>query len=49
VLAALALMSLVTLSPLLLLLVGSVLTSDAPLDALRDDGRHVLAVLGAVC
>jgi ABC-2 type transport system permease protein len=47
VLAALALMSLVTLSPLLLLLVGSVLTSDAPLDALRDDGRHVLAVVAA--
>ena len=47
VLAALGLMSLVTLSPLLVLLVGSVLTSDAPLDALRDDGRHVLAVIGA--
>lgn len=51
VLAALALMSLVTLSPLLVLLIGSILTSEAPLDALRDDGRHVLAVIlaGLVC
>ena len=51
VLAGVALMSLVTLSPLLVLLTGSVLTSDAPLDALRDDGRHVLAVAaaGLVC
>ena len=45
VLAALALMSLVTLSPLLVLLVGSVLTDAEPLDALRDQGADVLEVL----
>jgi ABC-2 type transport system permease protein len=44
-LAAVALMSLVTLSPLLLLLVGSILTSDAPMDALREDGSKVLLVV----
>jgi ABC-2 type transport system permease protein len=38
VLTAVGLMSLVTLSPLLLLLVGSVLTADTPLTALREDG-----------
>lgn len=45
VLAAVALMSLVTLSPLLLLLLGSIVTSDEPLDALRDDGSGVLRVV----
>ena len=45
VLAAVALMSLVTLSPLLILLAGSILTSDAPLAALRDDGADVFPVL----
>lgn len=44
-LAAVALMSLVTLSPLLILLAGSILTSDEPLDALRDDGSDILLVL----
>ncbi len=37
VLAALALMSLVTLGPLLALLVGTVVTADAPLSQLRSD------------
>jgi ABC-2 type transport system permease protein len=46
-LAAMALMSLVTLSPLLVLLVGAVLTDDDPLGALRDDGGDLLAVLAA--
>ena len=45
VLAAVALMSLVTLSPLLILLTGSILTADAPLDALRDDGPDVFPVI----
>lgn len=45
VLAAIALMSLVTVVPLLLLLVGSVVTSETPLDALRDDGSGILLVL----
>lgn len=44
-LAAVALMSLVTVSPLVLLLVGSVVTSETPLDALRDDGSGILLVL----
>ena len=44
-LAAVALMSLVTVSPLLLLLLGSILTASAPLDALREDGADVLRVL----
>lgn len=49
VLAAVALMSLVTVSPLLILLAGSILTSDEPLDALRDDGSGVLlALLGGL-
>lgn len=45
VLAATALMSLVVLSPLLILLVGSVLTDDRPLDQLRDVGGDLPAVL----
>ena len=45
VLSAIALMSLVTVSPLLILLVGSIVTSATPLDALRDDGSDVPAVL----
>jgi ABC-2 type transport system permease protein len=44
-LAALALMSLVTLSPLLVLLIGSILTADAPLDAVRDDGAGLPGVV----
>lgn len=44
-LAAVALMSLVTLSPLLVLLVGSIATADAPLDLLRDYAGDVLPVL----
>ena len=44
-LAAVFLMSLVTLSPLLLLLIGSVLTADAPLSVLRDDGLDAFAVV----
>jgi ABC-2 type transport system permease protein len=49
-LAAVALMSLVTLSPLLVLLVGSIATADAPLDLLRDYAGDALPVLvgGAV-
>jgi len=49
-LAAVALMSLVTLSPLLVLLVGSIVTADAPLDLVRDYAGHVVPVLagGAV-
>jgi ABC-2 type transport system permease protein len=38
-------MSLVTLSPLLLLLVGSILTSDSPLRALREDGADAPVVV----
>jgi ABC-2 type transport system permease protein len=49
VLAAVALMSSVTLSPLLILLVGSVLTDDKPVDQLRDTGGDVLGVLAAGC
>ncbi len=45
VLAATALMSLVVLSPLLILLVGSVLTDERPLDQLRDVGGDLPAVL----
>ncbi len=45
VLAALALMSLVTLTPLLVLLIGSILTADAPLDTLREDGPDLLVVV----
>lgn len=44
-LAAVFLMSLVTLSPLLVLLVGSILTAGEPLDALTSDGADVLAVV----
>ena len=44
-LAAVALMSLVTVSPLLLLLVGSVVTSSTPMDALREDGADLPRVL----
>ena len=44
-LAAVALMSLVTVSPLLLLLVGSVVTSTTPMDALREDGVDLPLVL----
>jgi len=47
VLAAVLLMSLVSLSPLLILLAGAILTADAPLDALQDDGGDVLKVLAA--
>ena len=47
VFSAIALMSLVTVSPLVLLLLGSILTSATPLDALRDDGADVLLVLAA--
>lgn len=46
-LAAVALMSLVTLSPLLVLLVGSIATADAPLDLLRDYAGDVVPVLAA--
>lgn len=46
-LAAVALMSLVTLSPLLVLLGGAVLTADAPLQALRSSGSDLPAVVGA--
>ena len=45
VLAAVALMSLVTVSPLLILLAGSILTATEPLDALRDDGADLPMVL----
>lgn len=45
VLAALWLMSLVTLSPLLVLLAGSVLTSEQPADALREQGGDLLQVV----
>jgi ABC-type multidrug transport system ATPase subunit len=45
VLTAVGLMSLVTLSPLLLLLVGSVLTADTPLTALREDGSDLPVVV----
>ena len=45
-LAAVALMSLVLLSPLLVLLVGSVLTADEPLALLRERGDELLPVLG---
>ena len=50
VLAAIALMSLVTVVPLGLLLLGAVVTSSTPLDALRDDGSGILLALagGAV-
>jgi ABC-2 type transport system permease protein len=47
VLSAIALMSLVTVSPLVLLLLGSIVTSATPLDALRDDGADILRVLAA--
>ncbi|TAL25306.1 MAG: hypothetical protein EPN99_01820 [Frankiales bacterium] len=45
VLAAIALMSLVTVAPLVLLVLGSIATSETPLDALRDDGSGILLVL----
>lgn len=44
-LAAVSLMALVTLSPLLVLLAGTVLTADAPLEALRSEGGDVLLVV----
>lgn len=44
-LAAIALMSLVTVVPLVLLLGGSIATSETPLDALRNDGSGILLVL----
>ncbi|MCW2607601.1 MAG: hypothetical protein JWO60_2294 [Frankiales bacterium] len=46
-LAAVSLVSLVSLSPLLALFVGTVLTADAPLARLRDDAADVPALLGA--
>ena len=45
VLTAVGLMALVTLSPLLVLLVGSVLTADLPLTALREDGADLPIVV----
>jgi ABC-2 type transport system permease protein len=45
VLTAVGLMALVTLSPMLVLLIGSVLTSDAPLRALREDGADAPVVV----
>ncbi len=48
-LAAVGLMSLVTLLPLVALLLGTVLTADAPLDQLREDGGDLPAlVLGGL-
>lgn len=44
-LAALGLMLLVTLSPMLVVLIGSILTADAPLNALQADGTDAPAVL----
>lgn len=46
-LAALGLMLLVTLSPLLVLIAGTVLTAQAPLEALSSDGRDLPAVVAA--
>ena len=45
VLTAVGLMSLVTLSPLLVLLVGSVMTADRPLTSLREDGADLPVVV----
>jgi ABC-2 type transport system permease protein len=47
VLAAVGLMALVSLGPLLALLVGGVLTASSPLEQLREDGGDLLPVLAA--
>lgn len=47
VLAAVALVAMVSLSPLLALFLGTVLTADAPLRTLRDTGGDLPALLGA--
>jgi ABC-2 type transport system permease protein len=45
ILTAVGLMSLVTVSPMLVMLIGSVLTADTPLTALREDGADLPVVV----